>query len=202
MSAFAIMVLVSLHNTSGSLPSMGLWITTLTDPKFKIPSIPEGISFPVPIRVIGTTGTLVFAAILKAPFYISIAREINIINILPLSSTAHYPHLFSSLSFLCLGKEGDGGEKKKEKKWPEKLVPVLIVKKSFQTIMLERSQIVYQMMLHFIGLSFSLTCPRIGYINFSSNNILTHHFATSLAIEFVACSTNASQNSYNSHRSW
>lgn len=35
------------------------------------------MSLPVPIRVIGTTGTLVFAAMLKAPFCISTSIEEN-----------------------------------------------------------------------------------------------------------------------------
>lgn len=50
---------------------------TLTDPVFKIPSMPAGMSLPVPIRVIGTTGTWVFAAMLKAPFCISTSIKEN-----------------------------------------------------------------------------------------------------------------------------
>lgn len=63
--------LASSHNDSGLLPSIGLLITAFIDPVFNVPSIPGGISLPVPIRVIGTTGTPVFAATLNAPFYIS-----------------------------------------------------------------------------------------------------------------------------------
>ena len=51
---------------------------TFTAPGFNLPSIPEGMIFPVPIRVIGTTGTPVFAATLNAPFYKS--PQNNMIN--------------------------------------------------------------------------------------------------------------------------
>lgn len=68
VSTLAILFLASMHNTSGSLPSIGLCITTFTKPELTIPSLPVGMIWPVPIRVIGTTGTLVFAAMLKAPF--------------------------------------------------------------------------------------------------------------------------------------
>lgn len=56
---------------------MGLWIITLTDPGFSIPSLPEGMILPVPIIVMGTTGTSVFAAILNAPFCESTNVEWN-----------------------------------------------------------------------------------------------------------------------------
>lgn len=71
------MVLDPLHNNSGSFPSIGLWITTFTEPEFNIPSFPTGIIFPVPIRVMGITGTPVFAATLNAPFCGKQPREIH-----------------------------------------------------------------------------------------------------------------------------
>lgn len=43
-------------------------MTTLTDPGYNLLSLPTGMILPVPIRLIGTTGTPVFAAILNAPF--------------------------------------------------------------------------------------------------------------------------------------
>lgn len=76
-SPSAIMFLAWFRSTSGSLPSMGLWIITLTDPGYSIPSLPEGMILPVPIIVMGTTGTLVFAAILNAPFCESTNVEWN-----------------------------------------------------------------------------------------------------------------------------
>lgn len=51
-------------------------MTTLTDPGYNLPSTPAGMMSPVPISVIGTTGTLVFAAILNAPFYKTEREEI------------------------------------------------------------------------------------------------------------------------------
>lgn len=67
-SVSAIIFLASLHNSSVFFPYMGFCITTLTDPGYNLLSIPVGIIFPVPIRVMGTTGTPHFEAILNAPF--------------------------------------------------------------------------------------------------------------------------------------
>lgn len=41
---------------------------TFTDPGFNLVSVPGGMIPPVPMRVIGITGTPVFAATLNAPF--------------------------------------------------------------------------------------------------------------------------------------
>ena len=57
-------------------------MTTLTDPGYNLLSLPTGMILPVPIRLIGTTGTPVFAAILNAPFYKSPKQKQNSLSII------------------------------------------------------------------------------------------------------------------------
>lgn len=72
-------------------------MTTLTDPGYNLPSTPAGMMSPVPISVIGTTGTLVFAATLNAPFYKTEREEIYrsqlSCSLQPLSKSVSGPHV-------------------------------------------------------------------------------------------------------------
>ena len=65
----AITALDCLHNSSALVPRIGGWTITFTVPGLSVPSQPFGISFPVPIKLMGTTGTFCLAAIVNAPLY-------------------------------------------------------------------------------------------------------------------------------------